>query len=87
LQKDLEAYTMAVFHVNQLIDLHDLLYISPEISSSFSKSAVERRQELQHYIADLCDGKKELEGVGPENFVYLPTFIDVVSKRIDRVTH
>lgn len=85
LQKDMEAYTMGIIHINQLIDLHHMLWASPERPSGVSKGAEGRREELRFKIADLCSGKTRLEGVGTENFIFLPTFIDVLLKKISRV--
>jgi len=84
LQKDLEAYTMSVIHVNQLIDLHELLWSSPE-SGKVSVSGQVLRTELQVRIARLCAGERKIEGVGPENFIYLPEFTEHVLHEIERL--
>lgn len=73
---------MGIIHINQLIDLHHILWASPEQPSGVSKGAEGRREESQFKIADLCSGKTKLEGVGPENSIYMPTFIEVLLKKI-----
>ena len=83
LLRDLEAYTMALLHLNQLMDLHDLLWISPVPATGVDEGAEGRRKKLQRQIADLCAGQEELKGVGPENFVVLPAFIDHLIRSIE----
>lgn len=83
LHEKLEHYTMALLHINQLMDLHDLLWISPVPATGVDEGAQSRRGKLQHQIAELCAGKRKLEGVGPENFVIFPTFIDHLIKSIE----
>jgi len=85
LQSKLEAYTLAAMHVNQLIDLHHQLWSSTEAPSSVTKGAPGRREELRFQIADICSGQITLDGVGPEGFVVLPTFIDVISKELEKI--
>ena len=85
LHNKLEDYTMALLHINQLMDLHDLLWISPVPQTQVDEGAQSRRGKLQHQIADLCAGQEKLTGVGPENFVVLPSFIDPVIKSIERL--
>jgi hypothetical protein len=82
---DLEAYTMGLLHINQLMDLHDLLWISPVPATGVDEGAQSRRGKLQHQIANLCAGDEELKGIGPENFVVLPSFIDHLLKSVERI--
>jgi hypothetical protein len=82
LHNELEDYTMALLHINQLMDLHDLLWISSVPATGVDEGAQSRRGKLQHQIADLCAGREKLTGVGPENFVVLPPFIGNVMKGI-----
>jgi hypothetical protein len=85
LHNELEDYTMALLHINQLMDLHDLLWISSVPATGVDEGAQSRRGKLQHQIADLCAGQEKLTGVGPEDFVVLPSFIDYVMKSIERL--
>jgi len=86
LQSRLEAYTLALMHVNQLIDLHHRLWSSTEIPSGVTKGAAGRREELRFNIADICSGQIKLDGVGSEGFLILPKYIDVVSKEVDKIS-
>jgi len=85
LHEDLEHYTMAVSQINQMIELHDRLWASTEQANSTSRGAAGRREHLRHQIADLCSGQEKLEGVGPENWIIVPTFIKVLHKRIKQL--
>jgi len=86
LQKDLEHYTMGVSHINQMIELHDRLWASTEQAGGVSPGAAGRREHLRRQIADLCAGELKLEGVGPENFIILPTYTQVILKKIQELT-
>lgn len=83
--EDVETYTMALIHINQLMELHDLLWISQVPATGVDEGAQSRRGKLQLQIADLCAGVEKLEGVGPENFVILPQFIDYLENNIRRL--
>ena len=85
LQDDLVAYTMGLLQINQLIELHHLLWISPEQPSGVSPGAAGRRKQLRMRVADICAGQVRLEGVGPENFIVLPKYIDSLSARLKEV--
>lgn len=73
---DLETYTMAILHVNRLIEMHDLLWISPVSATVTDEGAQGRLGKLQRQIADLCSGREGLKGVGTGDIVVLPSFID-----------
>lgn len=85
LQDDLEHYTMALSQINQMIDLHDELL--PLAARAPSVDGVRLSCEaLRRQIADICSGQEKLEGVGPENWLDIPTFTRVVLKEIEELT-
>jgi hypothetical protein len=83
LLKQLEDYTMALLHISQLMELHDLLWLSSVPATGVDEGAQSRRGRLQHEIADFSSGQQKLKGVGPEGFVVLPSFIDYLAKSIE----
>ena len=82
LQEDLVHYTLGLIHINQLIKLHHLLWISPELATGIKPGAAGRRDQLRLRICDFCSGNLRLEGVGPENFIILPEYIEYVSSKL-----
>jgi len=85
LHQDLEHYTMGVSHINQMIQLHDRLWASAEQPNATSPGARGWREQLRHQIADICSGQDKLEGVGPENFIYVPRFIEHIVKEVEEL--
>jgi hypothetical protein len=85
LQGDLVHYSMALFQLNQLIELHHLLWTSPELPSGVSPGASGRRDELRIRIALICAGDAKLEGVGTEGFLYLPKYVEYLAASINKV--
>lgn len=75
-QKALEAYTMGMMHINQLIDSYRLLWTSPEVSTTINPGAAGRREQLRFQIADLCAGRERLKAVEYDSSITLPKFID-----------
>lgn len=80
LHQDLEAYIMSASHVNQLMELHDLICSS----GVWVKGRGEYDRSMER-ISSLCAGELKLEGFGPEKFIYLPKFIEHVLSKLERV--
>lgn len=80
--KQLEYYTLAVLQVNEMIDQYRLL-IAEEGAPGYHIAA--DRDNLRNQIAGICAGSVDLKGTGPENFLRLPTFIDLVSSKVARI--
>lgn len=76
---ELEWYTLGIIHVNEMIDIYRLLLPPAGLSSD----AQNRRDDLRNQIAGLCEGRLKLEGVGSENFIILPNFIEAISEKVD----
>ena len=83
LQEHCENYVIALLHLNQLMELHDLLWISTVPATGVDEGAQTRRGLLQHRIADICTGHENLKGVGQEGFITLPSFIQHMIKSVE----
>lgn len=84
LQGDLVHYSLALLHINQLIELHHVLWMSPELPTGTTPGASGRRDILRARIGDICSGKTRIEGVGPNNFVTLPNYISNVIAQLNK---
>jgi hypothetical protein len=84
LQGDLVHYYLGLLHINQLIELHHVLWMSPELPKGTTPGASGRRDLLRARIGDICSGKMKLESVGPENFLYLPNFINHIIAQLSK---
>jgi len=82
LQNALVHLTLGLIHINQLIELHHLLWMSTKQPSGTTPGAAGRRDQLRLRICDICAGNSRLEGVGPENFIVLPKYIEYVSAKL-----
>ncbi len=78
MMKDLEAYTLALLHINQMIELHNSMW--PALDKEFSGT---HKNNLRNQVIGWCKGEKPLEGVGPDNYVVLPNFISQISAKLD----
>jgi hypothetical protein len=78
--QDIEYYTLGVMQVNEMIDQYRLLIYSYDTSL---QQHGKDRDDLRNQIAAICKGDSKLEGTGPENFLILPTFIEVLAKRVE----
>jgi len=87
MQPSLEAYSLAATHLNQLIDLHHLLWSSHEAPVGISSGAPGRREELRFEVTDICSGQKRLEKFGPEGFLVWPTFIGALVAQLSDPAH
>jgi len=85
LQQDCENYAIALLHLNQLMELHDLLWVSVVPATGVDEGAQSRRGSLQHRIADICTGHENLKGVGPDGFITMPSFIQYMIKSIEQM--
>lgn len=78
--QDLEYYTLGVMQVNEMIDQYRLLIPSYDTARH---QPTKDRDDLRNQIAAICKGDFKLEGIGPENFLVLPRFIEVVAKKVE----
>ncbi len=86
MQKDLEALALGLMEVNQWINLRELMWTAPQVNSLNPQgSTAERIDDLRNKICEVCADKQKLEGVGPENFMYLRGFADVVLNKVVRL--
>jgi hypothetical protein len=76
LQDDLVHLTLGLIHINQLMEFYRILWMStdPGIKS--------RREQLRLQICNICNGNDKLEGVGLENFIVLPTYIEYIKAKL-----
>ena len=84
LHQDLESLVLGVIQVNQLIDLHKSVLVMPSIPGGLDPRP-ELCSNTENQIRHLCSGQLKVENVGPENFIVLPTFTDVVLKRLEKL--
>ena len=74
----LEWYSLSLVHVNELIDVYRLLIPLTE------KQGPNERDNLRNSIASICKGNK-IEGIGPEGFIVLNSFIDSLSSYLEEI--
>jgi hypothetical protein len=84
IQGELVHYSLALLHINQLIELHHVLWMSPEMPTGSTPGASGRRDILRARIGDICWGKTRIEGVGPNNFVVLPNYINHIIAELNK---
>jgi hypothetical protein len=82
IQENLVHYTLGLMHINQLIELHHLLWTSSEQPTGVNPGAAGRRDKLRLRICDICSGNLHLEGVGPENFISVPKYIELITSQL-----
>jgi hypothetical protein len=80
LQQDLESLVLGVIQVNQWIDLRQSLLLIPYVPGG--KSGPGEADNLRNHFCELCAGKSKLEGVGSDNFIYVPAFTDALHRKI-----
>jgi hypothetical protein len=78
--KNPEYYTLAILQVNEMIDQYQLLM--PEAGAPGYHTG-QARDNLRNQIAGICAGNLDLKGTGPENFIRLPTYINLISSKIE----
>jgi hypothetical protein len=84
-QDDLVHCTMGLLQVNQLIDLHKILWsANEEPRGHFSGASVER-EKIRREIAEICAGTKNITKVGPNDFIFLPQYISSVIAKIEKI--
>ncbi len=83
LQQDLETLVLGIISLNQLMNLRQILLLIPYVPGG--KSGPGEADNMRNYVCDLCAGKSQLVGVGPDNFIYLPEFTDSLLKKIEEL--
>ncbi|HLC03118.1 MAG TPA: hypothetical protein VJK02_08790 [Anaerolineales bacterium] len=81
--KNLEYYTLAILQLNQMIEHYTLL---TTLGGAPGYHVSDPRDDLRNQICSICDGTGDLKGTGPENFIRLPTYIELVSSKIAPLT-
>ena len=82
LQQELEWYTLAIIQMNELIDLYRLLLPSVIRQGPATTDTEERRDRVRNDIVSKCNGSGKLEGVGPDDTIVLPTFIEHLLRQV-----
>lgn len=85
LHNKLVHYVMGLMKVNQLMELHQVLWMANERPTGSYSGASGRRDDLRLKIAAICAGKNKLLGVGPEGFLDLPQYIRHLITEMDKV--
>ncbi len=77
--KTLEYYTLSVLQINEMIAHYRLLTAQ---TGAPGYHVDKHRDDLRNLICGICAGNLDLKGTGPENFIRLPSYINLVSSKI-----